>query len=81
MLGCFDPGKLFVCFFLFFSTSVVQRHSMLPICPAVLEHEDAESLFKALQDKHPVDIFRHLTATSIIPYFMHLCIYLCVAMY
>lgn len=25
---------------------------MLPICPAVLEHEDAESLFKALQDKH-----------------------------
>ena len=45
---------------------------MLPICPAVLEHEDAESLFKALQDKHPVDLFRHLTATKIISYFMHL---------
>ena len=37
---------------------------MLPICPAVLEHEDAESLFRALQVKHPVELFRHLTATK-----------------
>ena len=36
------------------------RHSSLPIVPAVLERENAETLYRAIQEKHPVPFFRLL---------------------
>ena len=39
------------------------RQCPLPICPAILEHEDAESIFQAIQEKHPVELFSRLSAS------------------
>lgn len=44
-------------------TSVL-RQTSLPLRPVVLEREDAESIWKGLQEAHPVHPFRTFIATK-----------------
>ena len=36
------------------------RHSTIPMCPAVLENETAESIYEAIRKRHPCDLWSYL---------------------
>ena len=40
------------------------RHSSIPIAPAMLDGESAETVYQALHSQHPVDLFRLLMCLS-----------------